>query len=216
MSCNFPLRDYLLDAYIQGDLTEQPKSEFEKHLFTCSSCRQDLILWDHAARLIKAEGRTLFNKTSWLGARSHRSLYNIKRHWLRAGAGLAGATVAAMLMLFLLSSGDPVNQKDVFPPYLEEMVGQVQRSSTLDKVYPQPGDTVALPVRFEWQSRSKKAMTLVLLDHSGDEILRKNIDPGQEQVVLDDPLTTGQYYYKLESADDLLYVGKFTLSGQRE
>ena len=214
MSCHFPHRDQTLEAFISDNLEEPEKSVFEEHLFSCESCRQELLMWDAMAGLVKKEGRALIKKDPGVVQTGLRWFKPKKHRWLWAGGGLAGAAAAVALLMLFGIPNDSADRGEPFAPYLEERVGQVHRSAALTILSPQPGAIIDPPPRFRWQKPLKQALTLVLLDAHGNEITSKTVDSGATQAVLQNTLSPGVYYWKLQSADELIYVGKFKLTGQ--
>lgn len=214
MPCNFSHRDQTLEAYIRNELNEPEKSGFEKHLFSCASCRKDLQVWDAVTGLVKSEGQALINRDPGFIQKGLR-WFKPKHHgWIWAGSGLAGAAAAVALFMLIGIPNDSVDQEEPFAPYLEERVGQVHRSAALTILSPQPGEIVDPPPRFQWQNPLNESLTLVLLDAHGNEITSKTVGSGETQVLLQNTFSPGVYYWKLESANELIYVGKFRLSGQ--
>jgi len=91
-------------------------------------------------------------------------------------------------------------------PYLEEMVESVLRSATASAIRPANGDTVRQPVHFSW-STSMPAVLVVILDRQGTVIVR--LKPERQSIAYSGTLAPGLYYWKLESEEDLLHIGKF-------
>lgn len=214
MPCTFPHRDQILEAYISDNLKEPEKSVFEEHLFSCQTCRQELLLWDTMAGLVKKKGRALIKKDPGVIQTGLRWFKQKHQRWIWAGSGLAGAAAAVALFMLFGIPNDSADQGEPFAPYLEERVGQVHRSAALTILSPQPGAIIDPPPCFRWQDPLKQALTLVLLDAHGNEISSKTVDSGATQAVLQNTLSPGVYYWKLQSADELIYVGKFKLTGQ--
>lgn len=98
-----------------------------------------------------------------------------------------------------------------FTPYepLESLVGTVTRSQGLSDIQPPVGAELKIgqAVVFSWQTSDGQPLTVRLLNNREEEIFSRAVEGGR----LDSPvqLNPGLYYWKLETADDLLFVGKF-------
>ncbi len=94
---------------------------------------------------------------------------------------------------------------------LDPLVGAVTRSGGLSDIRPPAGAELEIgeAVVFSWRASSEEPLTLRLLNNREEEIFSRSVSAGR----LDSPveLEPGLYYWKLETADDLLYVGKFVL-----
>jgi len=94
---------------------------------------------------------------------------------------------------------------------LESLSGEVFRSAGVTASAPAK-EQVFKPqalVRFEWKNDAATPLQIILLDNRGKELLRQDV-VGNE-FSWQSPDRPGLYYWKLESPDDLLYVGKFLL-----
>ncbi|MBN2008189.1 zf-HC2 domain-containing protein [candidate division KSB1 bacterium] len=98
-------------------------------------------------------------------------------------------------------------------PYLETMVSDATRSSSLNVLSPGIGDQVKSPIIFQWRSGDVPVAAMKILNNRGAEILR--LVPKSDSLVVDQKLNPGLYYWKLESDDDLLFLGKFFISKKK-
>jgi hypothetical protein len=213
MSCTYPNRERILEAYCRDTLDEAERVAFETHCFSCPVCRQELEIWDHTIRLIESEGDTLFSPAVYRSeSRSSRKRRQHPR-WMYVG-GLAGVT--AMILLSLLVIWRP-RQPEPVPtavPFLEELTGQVQRSASLDIIQPEIGAVLNNPIRFEWNTSLKDSLEIVIIDRQGHVMTRESVETGQSHVDLILSSGSGPYYWKLQSSTGLYYVGQFILSDQ--
>ncbi len=214
MSCTYPNRDPILDAYCQGELQESERAAFEQHCFSCPDCRRDLLIWDTTVQLIKTEGEALLRRSANLDTLKRRSKKNKRPssgRWIAAG-GLAGVAAIFLFFLFVFQSSGPADRPSISVPYLEELVGQVHRGSLIEILSPEIGAVLSQPVRFEWTPSLDSPLELVILDTQGKTVIRRVIPAHQTRVEIGLKQDTGKYYWKLISGGDLLYLGKFTLS----
>lgn len=65
-------------------------------------------------------------------------------------------------------------------------------------------------IPFQWSTDNVKGLQLILLNNRGEEI--KTIALSGIELLWKEQLTPGRYYWKVESADDLLYVGRFEVA----
>ena len=100
---------------------------------------------------------------------------------------------------------DPANFTPL--PHLEAMVSDVSRSSDLNVIVPADGANLENTFQFEWQGGETISLTLKILDNRGVEIF--SIVPEGHTYTLPKKLEPGLYYWKLETDEDLLYLGKF-------
>ncbi len=106
----------------------------------------------------------------------------------------------------------PANRATAFiaNPTLESMIGDNYRSSIYQVFSPKNNVIVNGDIHFRWRNlNSELALTLKIFDN--DNMLFKNIqyDVKGSGFVFKEKLPPGLYYWKLETAEDLLYVGKF-------
>jgi hypothetical protein len=100
-----------------------------------------------------------------------------------------------------------------FVPYeqLESLAGEVMRSAGVEALAPtkeqvfRPGSLV----KFQWKNETQTPLQLILLDNHGKELLRH--DATTTNFDWQSLQRQGLYYWKLESPDELLFVGKFLL-----
>ncbi len=94
---------------------------------------------------------------------------------------------------------------------LEGLAGEVMRSTGIEVLMPSVNQTFkpGTSVSFQWKQDEPLNLQLILLDNTGKELLSKALsNPNFEWNA---PKRPGLYYWKLESSDELLFVGKFLL-----
>jgi len=92
-------------------------------------------------------------------------------------------------------------------PYLEEMIDDVTRSQSITVTSPRNNDTLTTPIKFNWKLSEGQASALKILDNKGHEINSAHLT--DNQFILLEKIESGLYYWKLESEEELLYLGKF-------
>lgn len=99
---------------------------------------------------------------------------------------------------------------------LDPLVGAVTRSGGLSVIRPDNGAELEIGQRvvFSWQTQAEQPLTLRLLNNREEEVFSLAAKGGS----LESPvaLAPGLYYWKLETEDDLIYVGKFFVGNQRQ
>lgn len=96
-------------------------------------------------------------------------------------------------------------------PYYEEMLGDVTRSAAIEVRSPGINEKMTEKIAFQWEMIMDKVVHLKILNNRGIEIF--NFTPEQNKFIFAEKLVPGLYYWKLETADELLYVGKFLVEG---
>jgi len=92
-------------------------------------------------------------------------------------------------------------------PNLEDLVNNELRSSEIQVLSPLNGAVVGKRLQFEWRGDSKGPFVLQLLTNTDKVLVSRTVS--EPRLVLGIQLTPGLYYWKLESAGELSYVGKF-------
>lgn len=96
-------------------------------------------------------------------------------------------------------------------PYYEEMFGEVTRSHAIDVLSPKIGDKMIDSIMFQWEMSTGEVVHLKILNNRGEEIV--HYLPEQNRFIFKEKLEPGLYYWKLETEDELVYVGKFLVEG---
>lgn len=138
-----------------------------------------------------------------------------------AGAG-AGRNSKTANRRSQVSSGPPETDANPvlaasFTPSetLDPLAGAITRSGGLSAIRPANGADFEIGQRvvFSWQAQAEQPLTLRLLNNREEEVFSRAAKGGR----LESPvgLAPGLYYWKLETEDDLIYVGKFFVGNQR-
>lgn len=92
---------------------------------------------------------------------------------------------------------------------LEDLVGEFTRSDIIKINNPSPGAEFKPGqfISFAWQQEKPQPHFLIIVNNQEEEIFKIFLEDGEYQYK--EALSKGLYYWKLESEDDLLYVGKF-------
>ena len=92
---------------------------------------------------------------------------------------------------------------------LEDLVGEFTRSDIIKINNPSPGAEFKPGqfISFAWQQERPQPHFLIIVNNQEEEIFKIFLENGEYQY--NEALPEGLYYWKLESEDDLLYVGKF-------
>jgi hypothetical protein len=217
MKCRLKNRSVIMDRYVHGKLSREEREAFDEHAFTCEHCSRDLMFHAETAELIRKEGHEVF--TDYL-EKSKRKSKSRGRHWLESLGGfftgnpwrpaIAGIGIAVIILAISMIRpvSDPSNKYETLP-YLEGMIGNVSRSESITILSPGVGETVRANPSFKWEGTEGETIYLVVLDHLGNERFALMTD--SSEVRLPKRLSPGLYYWKLESAEDLLYLGKFVV-----
>jgi hypothetical protein len=92
-------------------------------------------------------------------------------------------------------------------PNLEDLVGSEMRSGGVEVTSPANGAVVEHSVSFEWKGENKGPFILKILTNRENVSISRTLK--EPHLTLAVELPPGLYYWKLESAGELLYVGKF-------
>ena len=92
-------------------------------------------------------------------------------------------------------------------PSLEDLVKTEYRSSTVEIQSPALNADVGESIAFKWAHAPGKHVILKILNNAGKEV--NLVRTEKNTYVFGGMLKPGLYYWKLESEDELLFVGKF-------
>ena len=94
-------------------------------------------------------------------------------------------------------------------PLFEEILSSQVRSLAAEIRSPRLGEVIkSQPVRFEWKGE-RGPFFIKILNNRGQEIFRAKT--AEHQLAGPPKLPPGLYYWKLETQEELLYLGKFTI-----
>ncbi|REL38392.1 hypothetical protein DYD21_00080 [Rhodohalobacter sp. SW132] len=117
------------------------------------------------------------------------------------------------------NDSDPVREdySENFEPnvFFESLTGQTTRSDELEILEPELDAEKQNGMNFRWAAEQDENFSLIILSNRGDEIIRA--DSLHDSFRLEQDLVPGLYYWRLETGDELMYVGRFTVrrSGER-
>jgi len=215
MACELKNRAEIIDKYVHGKLSEKEREVFDKHCFSCEHCFRESVYYKETADLIKQEGKTLFSdylqETRLKKSDKEKmSLETFLRFltvkpWRTA---IAGAGLAAVIIIVIMTKPVPDTSTNFeILPYLEGMLSDVSRSESVDVLSPETGEVVHGKPVFSWEGMQGEKVYLIILDNLGNERFAFTTD--DNQFTLPKKLDPGLYYWKLETKDDLLFLGKF-------
>lgn len=95
-------------------------------------------------------------------------------------------------------------------PNLESMVGSRTRGFIITIYSPPNHVTLAEEILFKWKEFTREPLNLTLVNNRNETIVQNPVSGGV--FLLRSPLPSGLYYWKLESASELFYVGKFFIN----
>ncbi|MBN1781156.1 hypothetical protein JW948_08540 [bacterium] len=223
MSCDKPDTEEIIEQYVGGTLPSAEMEAFDEHCFSCPDCFRALRLREEIIAVIRENGPVLYEdvpeKKKAAGRQARKTLSRWNR--LFSDPGFRWVTVAAgaamiLLVLILRPAGEsPVRIAGRFTPhpYLEEMCTDVTRSGSFTILSPLSGEIFRGDMLFEWQGLGDESVDLVILDNTGEELFRFTTDLNRYR--FKQKLTPGLYYWKLETADELMHVGKFSAEQNR-
>jgi len=216
MKCKITDRNKIIDDYIHGRLPEKEMDAFDRHCFDCELCFSELQLRETTSGLIKESAHVLFadylekQKASRQSVPGNRFQKNPPFKWAFAIAGMV--VILAFMIVFQMNKS-PVYNHSVFQtlPYLEEMLADVSRSEMVTVFSPEIGQKYHGHLLFQWDGTGEEKIYIKILNNQGDEI--EYLESNKGEIQFNKKLNTGLYYWKLESEDDLLFVGKFLVGG---
>lgn len=94
-------------------------------------------------------------------------------------------------------------------PNLENMIGNRLRSAAVQVHSPQDNIYLKRDILFSWEDSQTKPLHLKILNNKNEVLFEYSTT--ENRFVFEEKLGAGLYYWKLESNNDLLYVGKFLI-----
>ena len=92
-------------------------------------------------------------------------------------------------------------------PELEGLIGVHYRSNDIEVESPTLGERIHGKVTFKWARGEEEKVILKIVNNKGKEVVVARTNENGYQ--FSGTLERGLYYWRLETADELLYVGKF-------
>ena len=215
MTCELKNRTEIIEKYVKGKLSDHEREAFDEHCFNCEQCFRELMFYQETAELIRREGKTVFSdylvKSDRKKSNTFKNTFNQIFRFLTVKpwrTGIASAGLAVVVLIFILRQPASVPSKNYETlPYFEEILSDVSRSESVTVLSPQVGAVVQNKPLFKWEGLEEERIYLIILDNQGNELFRFTTD--KNQFKLSKKLNPGLYYWKLESEEDLLFLGKF-------
>ena len=211
--------DTIMDDYLNSRLSAKEKLAFEEYYFNNDECFSELQFREDLISLIKEKGETLFSADIQIKKTAKNKLVRFlsklwPQHWFSEPIwGYSTFAITIGSVAFFVFSIVTQQDRQIDPtrfeilPYLEEIVDDVERSSSLEVVSPKNEMNLKGDVVFAWERTEIPLVYLKLLNNLGEEIYSFTLQKNRFE--LTEELSPGLYYWKLESEDDLLYIGKF-------
>lgn len=92
-------------------------------------------------------------------------------------------------------------------PNLENMIGSRVRSGLFEVLGPENGRVIKEPIHFSWKRALVSPHTLKIVNNKNEVLYTYPVQGSWFD--FNETLSSGLYYWKLESQNELLYVGKF-------
>ena len=235
MPCNITNRSELIEKYILKELTPDQMRSFEEHFLDCDKCFSELSETSQLKEFIKEEGNLLFEEYIFGHERDSpfetlikflKKLF-IPKFTLRPVLAYGFTAFFSGLIIFNMfySVNDNFDTpserltelKQLYPdnftlaPELESQISQVYRSSiTVDVVSPKIAEEFENEITFSWKLNEKQPLTLKILDNKENIVKNEaSVTSPVDLALSTEKFNPGLYYWKLETENDLLYVGKF-------
>ena len=217
MRCELNNRKEIIEKYVKGKLSENERKVFDEHCFNCELCSRELMFYQETAEIIRREGKTVFS--DYLVKSEGKKLYTFQNIFDKTSRFLtvkpwrtvvAGAGLAVVVLIFILRQPASVPSKNFETlPYFEEILSDVSRSESITVLSPEVGAVIQDKPLFKWEDLEEERVYLIILDNQGNELFR--FTTHKNQFKLSKKLNPGLYYWKLESEEDLLFLGKFVV-----
>jgi hypothetical protein len=91
-------------------------------------------------------------------------------------------------------------------PNLDDLVQTQFRSTTIEIISPAVGEVVINPIIFRWKQYDKR-LTIKILSNKESTLVSSSLSG--DSFTTSKKIAPGLYYWKLETDDELLFVGKF-------
>lgn len=212
MKCDLKNRDQQIEAFLARTLSPEEAEAFSEHFFNCDVCYEQLRLREEMQNLIRAEGKVLF-------ADAHATQHERRRRFalpaLKLKWFLVPAVAVAIIAFFIITQTKDGSKQFSGPSFdesanLEDVIRHpTYRSSRLLRVIsPANGAIISGQARFRWRTEYGGPIYWKLLDNK-EKVVASDTTRNDEYELKKTTLPPGLYYWKLESDEDLLHVGKF-------
>jgi hypothetical protein len=269
MNCILKNRDEVIEKYLGKLMNEQEAEAFEKHMFDCDECFNDVLIRQHVSELVKTEGRELFTSFSSDRSKSTESKTEIvferynPKYWLIVAAAAAIIFIGGYLITQTIWKNNPgqkgivhilsekinkpvpvikekekvsektgLNSKNTKSksnadnikndnqllaqnftesPNFENLIAQHFRSDFATEISSPALNSIFSngKINFEWKTGAKESIILKIYNNREHLLYSAKTDRNQLKVNLN--AEPGLYYWKLETEDNLLYVGRFLI-----
>jgi hypothetical protein len=206
-----------IDRYLDDTLPDAEREEFQrlcfedKKLFLMLKERAELrekVSWILQARgeKILAEGIQQRRDSRWayFGLHINPFIPGRKIGW---AYGIIGVAVLSLYLLIILPHDEgafAINDQ------LEKELGpRILRAATVTVLSPKLSEQIRKEVAFAWKAGDKGPFEVIIIDHSGGEIV--SYQTKESSLCCSLSLPPGLYYWKLLSQDDWIYTGKFKI-----
>ncbi len=92
-------------------------------------------------------------------------------------------------------------------PNLESMTGTQMRGTGFEVISPANNEALELPIHFAWKTSLDSPLTIKIVNNRNKTLYSYSVQG--TSLAMNDALSVGLYYWKLESRNELVYVGKF-------
>ncbi len=200
------------DALVLDRMEELPKT-IREQLEVSAECRKQVMalaeLLDQEQ--VKAEAHPFFDRQSEPAG-----------GWSPILKIAAVLLIGVMIGLAVYVNIDPGQDPDVPPaevfaqnfernPFYDSLVGQTLRTGVngVENVSPGIDEEKSVPVTFEWTGMEETDLFLQLLNNRAELIHNETVTGSS--FTYDGSLDPGLYYWRLESEDELVHVGRFVI-----
>ena len=116
--------------------------------------------------------------------------------------------------LKIIDSSPQLAENFIVSPNLEDLLAEAVRADELEVLSPKFGADMVDSLRFTWQGAPGSPLTLKILNNR-EEVLF-SYEGVESPFVFSESPPSGLYYWKLETEDELLHVGKFFIQKKAE
>lgn len=203
------LNDLAISLCVEALQTEQESrlpEEIQLHLQKCEICKREVLEFYEAYSYINQETS---HENIGSGAKQAQGKRKIKNKFFFS---IAAVFLVALISTILLWPAFYSHKSFKSPEYitnteLEDLVNEVYRSGEVVFAQPENGATIRIPVVFKWQANDIDTFYVRIMDNKENIVFETRTTVPSFK--LTKKLSPGLYYWKLESKDDLLRVGKF-------
>ncbi len=201
------------DAVVLNRVEELPK-KLREQLEESAECRKQVMALAELLNKenLKTEYHPFFDRQAESGG-----------GWSQFLKIAAVLLISIMIGLVVYINIDPAQAPEVPPteifaqnfesnPFYESLVGQTLRTGVngAEIISPDIDEELNLPVTFEWTGMEEMTLHFQLLNNRAEAIYTETVTGFG--ITYDEPLDPGLYYWRLETDDQLIHVGRFTVN----